>query len=397
MQGNIMGGSGINLNNSLFPIYQQLVEPSEKKGLWIKSDENIKDIYFQTDAIREIEEINNLTFDFNVYGCAVAIGTDIYIFQGESEYTGLTSNYKYNTIEKTYTQLSSISNMYIKNGIAIPIGTDIYIYNVKSPGSAMSYIYKYNTISDTFTSLGNKYASTSATLIENDIYSFSTEYSFKYSIEQGTSTLLETVPSNFNYGSAIAINKNEICLWGVSDSNSRYSRYIYNIAENEYRKDLETIVTAPTYAEINKCVYLGESAKNIIPTRIKILTKYYKEKNSSYQYGTSIGADTGEPNFVELVNSNNILYGLTKEKLYKFNIKVSCEGDGLYIILQDLSIFKEMDVNNILDVKKIVNEEEQQNVIAYIGDGESWKLLNSSDVAQNNNTLEYALSFKEEN
>lgn len=80
----------------------------------------------------------------------------------------------------------------------------------------------------------------------------------------------------------------------------------------------------------------------------------------------------------------------------KIVIKPKIKGDGIYIISQETSLAKDLDVNNILDVKKIVDEEEQ-DILVYVGDGESWKLLNGSDVAQNNNTLEYVLSFKEEN
>ena len=60
MQGNILGGGGTNVNNSLFPIYQQVMEPVVKKGIWIKSSENIKNVYFQEDLIRE-EELISLT------------------------------------------------------------------------------------------------------------------------------------------------------------------------------------------------------------------------------------------------------------------------------------------------------------------------------------------------
>lgn len=80
MQGNILGQSGISVNNSLFPIYQQTAEPYKKFGVWIKSNEVIKNLYFQTDDVRESEVVSDLPFDF--YGCATSIDSDIYLFGG---------------------------------------------------------------------------------------------------------------------------------------------------------------------------------------------------------------------------------------------------------------------------------------------------------------------------
>ena len=57
MQGNILGQGGSNNNNLLFPIYQQMTEPSKKSGIWIKSNEKIKDIYFQNDLSIQEKEI----------------------------------------------------------------------------------------------------------------------------------------------------------------------------------------------------------------------------------------------------------------------------------------------------------------------------------------------------
>ena len=77
----------------------------------------------------------------------------------------------------------------------------------------------------------------------------------------------------------------------------------------------------------------------------------------------------------------------------KIVIKPKIKGDGIYVISQTTSLSKDLDVSNILDVKKIVNEEEQ-DILVYVGDGESWKLLNGSDTTQTTNALQYALNFK---
>ena len=61
MQGNIIGQSGMFVNDSLFPIYQQLNQPVEYNGIWIKTEDNLKDVYFQTDDVRDYEFINDLS------------------------------------------------------------------------------------------------------------------------------------------------------------------------------------------------------------------------------------------------------------------------------------------------------------------------------------------------
>ena len=80
MQGNIIGGSGVNLNNSLFPIYQQLTEPFGKDGLWIKSEENTKNIYFQTDNTRKFNKISDLPYNLES-GCSIGLNSDVYFFR----------------------------------------------------------------------------------------------------------------------------------------------------------------------------------------------------------------------------------------------------------------------------------------------------------------------------
>lgn len=400
MQGNIIGGSGINLNNSLFPIYQQLVEPSEKKGLWIKSDENIKDVYFQTDDVRDYELINDLPYNFN-RGKATSIGSNIYLFGGEDDYDN--NAYKYNSIEGTYSKLSDVPPLGLTDRTAISSKSEIYIINNNDE------LYKYNISEDTYTKLSTSiyFRNTKgcgAVLIEDNIYVFGsseTDYNnraMKYNITNDERTLLEYIPNGFSAGSAIAINDNEIILLGVGGINNTYGIYKYNISENEYYIDRVLLGYVRSNTKINNFAYIIERISTTSEYYKPILTKYNLKNNSFYQYGkTCVSLEGNYYDTFQVANANNDLYVLTDLKLYKAKIVADYKGDGIYVISQETSLSKELDVNNILDVKKIVNEEEQQNVIAYIGDGESWKLLNSSDVAQNNNTLEYALSFKEEN
>lgn len=402
MQGNIIGQSGMSVNNSLFPIYQQLNQPSDYYGIWIKSDENIKNIYFQTDASREMEVINELPYIFR-NGRAISINTDIYLFGG-AESSNLAQNaYKYNSIEKTYTKLANIpSAHYFDEGAIVLIDEDIYLVGIRSIGSGYE-IHKYSPINNTYTNIMSMYnfERGTATVINNDIYCFGSyeennrQTAIKYNISSKESTSLSNIPENFYYGSAVAISKNEIILFGVDDANSRSNSYKYNVTEDEYYLNKPILGDVPAICKINKVVYLIENPSLYVSGR-RELGKYYIKYNSIYQYGENFVLADSADWLGQLVNINNDLYALSDKKLYKFNTIFSYDGDGIYISMQDLSIYKNIDINNVLEVKKIINQEEQ-TVIVYVGDGNSWKLLNANNSAQNTNTLQYTLSFEEEN
>ena len=398
MQGNIIGQSGMFVNDSLFPIYQQLNQPIEYNGIWIKTEDNLKDVYFQTDDVREYEEVNDLPYDINL-GCVTSIGLEIYIFGG-SRGNGFANNaYKYNTVEKTYTKLADIPSMYgIESGNIAVIDNEVYIaYN---PGSDYVYVYieKYNPFSDEYTTIStngpNYFNVGSMTAVKGDLYLFGSsardnrKRAYKYSITDNELTGLRDMPGGLNGGSVVGINKNEICLFGVYASSIYDDTYLYkyNITENNYYEGSQIISGASSCATINKAVYLL--------MQDKLVTKYNMENDSLYQYGKTF-SDNSE-NIEEIANANDDLYLLSSNKLYKAKIVADYKGDGIYVISQTTSLSKDLDVSNILDVKKIVNGEEQ-DILVYVGDGESWKLLNGTDITQNTNALQYALSFKEEN
>lgn len=394
MQGNIIGQSGMFVNDSLFPIYQQLNQPIEYNGVWIKTEDNLKDVYFQTDDVRDYEFINDLPYDFDG-GRATSIGSDIYLFGGEDDYDN--NAYRYNSIEGTYTKLSNIPTLGLTNRPAISSKNEIYIINNGDR------IYKYNISEDTYTELYSISLTgaegCAVTLIEDNIYMFgSSEQDNKkraiiYNITNNEETSLEYIPNEFNNGSAIAINDNEIILLGVSGNNT-HGIYKYNISEDEYYIDKVILGDVPSNAKINNFSYIIE--ETLSSYKEPLLTKYGLNNNSFYQYGESCKDLLGTNlSFLQVVNANNDLYLLSNIKLYKAKIVADYKGDGIYVISQETSLSKDLDVSNVLDVKKIVNEEEQ-DIIVYVGDGESWKLLNGSETTQNTNALQYALSFKEE-
>ena len=396
MQGNIIGQSGMFVNDSLFPIYQQLNQPIEYNGIWIKTEDNLKDVYFQTDDVRDYEFINDLPYDFDCGG-ATSVGSDIYLFGGEDDYDN--NAYKYNSIEGTYTKLSNIPTLGLTNRPAISSKNEIYIINDED------VIYKYNISEDTYTAL-HSISPTSAegcavTSIEDNIYIFgSSNYDYSknatvYNITNDEETKLADIPNYFEGGSAIAINDNEIILLGVPGNNATYGIYKYNISENEYYIDKVILGDVPSNAKINNFSYIIE--ETLSSYKEPLLTKYGLNNNSFYQYGESCKDLLGTNlSFLQVVNANNDLYLLSNIKLYKAKIVADYKGDGIYVISQETSLSKDLDVKNVLDVKKIVDGEEQ-DILVYIGDGTSWKLLNGSDTTQNTNALQYALNFKGEN
>ena len=384
MQGNIIGQSGMFVNDSLFPIYQQLNQPIEYNGIWIKTEDNLKDVYFQTDEVREAEKINDLPYYFSS-GRATSVGSNIYLFGGaDNDDDDNYKAYKYNSIEKTYTRLQDVPYFGLTNEIVVSNETEIYL------GCSKDRLYSYDINTDTYTFIESfnyiSFAGCIAVLIGDDLYTFGSsdsdyEYkAYKNNIQTGIQTKLSDINASVTYASAAAVSENEICIFNLIWSGEmRYYLYKYNITEDKYYKDAHMLGETETYnTKINNYVYLGGVS----------LAKYSIKNNSFYSYNR-LGNQ-------QLVHVNKDLYRLVYNELYKEKIIADYKGDGIYIISQESSLDKNLDINNILDVKKIVDEEEQ-DILVYVGDGESWKLLNSSDTTQTTNALQYALSFKEEN
>lgn len=402
MQGNIIGQSGMFVNDSLFPIYQQLNQPIQYNGIWIKTEDNLKDVYFQTDDVRECEEVNSLPYSLGDYGdsgCVTSVGSDIYLFGGDDG--DKFKAYKYDSIGKTYTKLADIPSPGATNQAVAATETEIYL-------TVTSNIYKYDISTDEYTKLTNSSIivgttkGSEMTLVDGNIYIFSSsdeeyrERAIKYNIENDLITHLKDIPDYSLSGSVVAINDNEICLFSVYMSSMNYYSCKYNITENEYYENGNIFGSGISNTKINNYVYIAEDNSTNAVFEGDILEKYSIKNNSFYRYNKKANyINDTKIDILQLAHANNDLYLLTSDKLYKSKIKADYKGDGIYVILQETSLAKDLDVSNILDVKKIVDGEEQ-DILVYIGDGESWKLLNGSDTTQTTNALQYALSFKEE-
>ena len=209
MQGNIIGQSGMFVNDSLFPIYQQLNQPVEYNGIWIKTEDNLKDVYFQTDDVREYIEVNELPFGFS--GCATSIDAEIYLFGGddvEGNDDGSCA-YKYNGIEGTYTKLANIPLAYEYYVTATTSNeTEIYIASGENYNGTDTHLHKYNPAENTYSSLSrlNYIAGkgSSLTILEDNLYMFGSENNennrraYKYNLNGGGFTKLEDIPKTFD-------------------------------------------------------------------------------------------------------------------------------------------------------------------------------------------------------
>ena len=306
--------------------------------------------------------------------------------------------YKYNPAKKMYTKLTNATFDIINGRLAVK-DNKIYIAITSNVLDSLD-LYEYNPATGVYTKLGNEatysFKEGSVCVVKNDVFVFGSSLSgdenkaVKYNLTEGTWTTLEQLPDNFYNGSAIVIDEDEIDLIGVDDVNNTVSIYKYNILENEYNKISVLLGKTWLNTVINKFAYLGINKTTSVPENI--LLKYNKQIKSIYQYGDKI-----------IIGSNDIITGfagvkkdiyyLTKTALYKADIELNYEEDGLYVILQDVNISKNIDIKNILDVKKIKNEE-KQDILVYVGDGESWTLLNSDIPEQTDNSLQYILNFK---
>lgn len=358
MQGNILGQGGSNNNNLLFPIYQQMTEPSKKSGIWIKSNEKIKDIYFQNDLSIQEKEIKPLPYDF-AYGYAVSIGTDIYMFSsGTSTYKQMA--YRYDTIEEIFTKLQDIPS-YLTVLQYISTETDIYLFDT-------DYLYKYDITTDTYTQITmytKKFYNSAVTSINTDLYLFgskateSERMAYKYDSIQNIFTKLEDLPGNSFTEVAEVIDENNIAIFEDTNGNV----YIYNIITNNYTKKNIIKNNFSNVVKINDMIYLLSEKKCI--------TKYNNKEDSFYQYENLSNKLYG------MVTINNKLYGLGglgNDKLFLLDNKISNKNNGIYIITNNSTISKNMDIKSIVDTKKISNGEEQE-IETYIGDGTEWKKL----------------------
>ena len=161
-------------------------------------------------------------FSKYMYGSGIDfVGDDLYIFGYDKK------AYKFNIVSNTFTQLQSTPK-YFQYGRAVAVGTDIYLFGGHPQISGMTdiynYTYKYNTLTGTYTQLTDipySFKTGGTVYIHPYIYLFGSTYSediynkaYKYDIENNTYSQLSDIPRKFYSSDAVAINTDKIYLVG---------------------------------------------------------------------------------------------------------------------------------------------------------------------------------------
>lgn len=229
--------SGGNNSNNLLPIYQQMQEPKEKIGVWIKSSEKIDNIYYGTKNLNDFyywkkKADRSLTANSSVIA---VVGTDIYLFGGIYNLNGSYLNlaYKYDTLTNSYTQISNLPYT-LTNGFCIVQDTDIYIYWNNTGSNIVYYTYKYDTLTDTYAFVGNHntYLNGYKTIVIGDnVYGFSNNVK-KYNLIDKNEVIITNSPLGGSPATISAIGTN-IYLFGCN-SNHNNEAYKFDTLTNEF-------------------------------------------------------------------------------------------------------------------------------------------------------------------
>ena len=278
MQGNVLGSGGTNVNNSLFPIYQQVMEPAQKKGVWIKSSENIKNVYFQEDLIKEEELIDTAAFAQDNY-IMLGVGENIFaIDKSTRSSAGAIRIYRYSLNNYLSTLVGSISIE--ASVLAINIDTDIYIFAIG--GDDDGQVYKFNTLDNTYTQLlTDAFSNISAADYSDMLCVVGTciYYAelFKYDVASNIFTKLSGTHYVLSNAECAKSVDEEIYIFSVRPTTSNRYRYVYkyNISEDEYTKINGYIEDCYSIAQIDKMFYLvcrddnSSATENFLNTILK--------------------------------------------------------------------------------------------------------------------------------
>ena len=142
MQGNILGQSGSGKDVGILNIYQKLNTPVKKDGLWIKTDEQINDVFITDKFPYTYEQLENgkscngviiLDNDIFLLGCGIS----------EKEL------YSYNIINKQCTKFQDLAVAFVPADGAVLID-DAFIYYFHDNST-----YKYDILNQISTKLAD--------------------------------------------------------------------------------------------------------------------------------------------------------------------------------------------------------------------------------------------------
>lgn len=368
MQGNVLGQNGNSAIQSFFTIYQQMTEPVKKEGIWIKSNQKIKNFYYQTDDVREPIKVTDLpSFAEGEPYRAIVKEEIMYVFG--SKYSPGNTAYKYNIKENTFTQIADLPYTSNKKLSITSDTTGIYIYYIAT-GNATGSIIKYNTDNDTYTNVTNLIREGVIEIVENNIYIFEVSKIEKFNLLTNELTDVKELYGDKDistaYGTAIATDSNTVYVFGMSDESQDFI-YKYSITENEY-EPIKRLGTTYYYAnKIGNAIYLSNRYD---------YAKYIYNTNSYSEYSLNLESST-ENELYTLSNDFNILYAIDyrKNSVVFLKPKLINMNDGIHIIVNTCNLYSNADTLPVIDVRKVASGEEQ-SIEAYVGNGIEWKLLN---------------------
>lgn len=373
----------LNLSNgfsvsSPFPIYQQLNEPTKKEGLWVKTNNKIKDIYIGNTAetmSHKYVKLNDLPYSFS-YGDIVTIDKNIYIFGGVGNKQ---LAYKYDIESGVYTKLAIIPYKFAQAS-AVPVGTNIYLLGSGESGYYSS-AYVYDTLTDTYTSikgLSIEGTFSKAVTIGNKIYIIGGNRSQKTICTYDT--LINSYTTNHNflpydfYTGTIALIENDIYIYYGTKVTK------YNVDTQVFTELSETpfSVASGEAVVLNNNVYItgiGSDYKRVL--KHDTITDEYTEMESSP---------------VELQYHGSVIYGndiylFKGTNAYKLKLNpVYTPGIYLFLNFEDSSGVGGFLMKNLhKNITKVQAYSETEKIICecYIGDGNSWNIVGGGVVLLN--------------
>lgn len=238
--------SGVSSDSPL-NIFIQDYEPSDKEGIWVKTNLNYKDIKLFSGGTKSIywNSTSETNYPINIREAGTTtIDNNIYLFGGlTTNATTLNTVYKYNVHTKEYTQLENLP--YAAYGVAtVSLGTDIYIFGGRSTGTiTYNSAYKYDTVKNTYTQLSDipySVGQLGIAIINTDIYliggtvgSTQTTNMYKYDTLTDTYTQLTNMPIKRN-AMGICTQATDIYIFGGYNGNPLSSVYKYNTINDSY-------------------------------------------------------------------------------------------------------------------------------------------------------------------
>ena len=391
------GGSELNL-------FVQEEEPSNKNGIWIKTNEmNAKNVFISnveidTDVgwVTEHGKISTA----RAYAVAEKVGDYLYVFGGKnSSNNPIKSACKYNLLNGTCTAITDVPHNFMAGQIG-KVGTDIYIFGGQTGSSNTSYTsnaYKYDTLTDTYTQIAsvptNGLTQGGYVTIGTDIYlvggitnGFNVQNTiYKYDTLTDTYTKMANMPYTNRVNCPVAIGTDIYIMGGLSDKGYLQVAYKFDTIKNTYTqlKALPFTWAHQVCAEINGEIHIicGFNGKTGIATMYKynIAEDTYTQLEDG-PYTIYNAAHCQEGNTVYIISGQIVGSYRDAVMLYKGGASMTFDKNTVVIstisndyqtkIINSNNLDMSLTFGNIYTYNK--DTEQYINPLRYYGDGNQW-------------------------